>query len=58
MIIDNSMDEVANSPDVADMYTTCKHSHHYNYSVVVFTQNMFDEGEYLCTNSLNTHYGF
>ena len=33
------MDEVANSPDVADMYT--KNSHHYSYSVVVLTQNMF-----------------
>ena len=31
------MDEVANSPDVANMYT--KYSHHHNYSVIVLTQN-------------------
>ena len=43
LIINDSMDEVANSPDVAaDMYT--KYSHHYNYSVVVLTQNMIPTG--------------
>ena len=48
--------EVANSLDVADMYTTCKNSHHYNYSVVVLTQNMFAEGKHFRTISLNTHF--
>ena len=48
------MDEVANSPDIADMYT--KYSHHYNYSILVLTQNMFAKGKYFRTISLNTHY--
>ena len=54
LIIDDSINEVANSADVADMYT--KYSHHYNYSVIVLTQNMFAKGKYFRTISLNTHY--
>ena len=54
LIIDDCMDEVANSPDVSDMYT--KYSHHYNYSVVALTPNMFAKGKYFRTISLNTQY--
>ena len=54
IIIDDSMDQVANSPDVSDIFT--KYSHHYNYSVIVLTQNLFAKGKYFRTISLNTHY--
>ena len=53
-IIDDLMSEGTESKEICSMFT--EGSHHYNYSVVFLTQNIFYGGKMNRTISLNTHY--
>ena len=54
LVIDDLMEEVSSSKDIADFYT--KFSHHYNYSIITLTQNLFCKGPFFPTISLNSHH--
>ena len=54
LVIDDLMEEVSSSKDIADFYT--KFSHHYNYSIITLTQNLFCKGPFFRTISLNSHH--
>ncbi len=54
IVIDDQMDEAADSKQVSRMFT--KGSHHRDLSVILFVQNMFHKGKESRTQSLNTNY--
>lgn len=54
LIIDDLMQEVSNSPTIANIFT--KGSHHCNMSVVYVVQNLFDRGKSSVTVAKNSHY--
>ena len=53
-ILDDLMEDAANSADIANVFT--KFSHHLNYSVVLLSQNLFNKGRYFRTISLQVQY--
>lgn len=53
-IIDDLMDDAANSNSVSHLFT--KGSHHRNISVILIVQNFFARGKVMRNLSLNTHY--
>lgn len=54
LIVDDLMQEVSNSPAIANIFT--KDSHHCNMSVIYVVQNMFDRGKSSVTVAKNSHY--
>lgn len=56
LIIDDGMSSLASNSEVADIFT--KYSHHFNYSILIVTQNLFLQGKYFRTISLNCQYLF
>jgi hypothetical protein len=54
VIIDDLMQEIGNSNEVAELFT--KGSHHRNLSVILIVQNLFHQGKIMRTVSLNAHY--
>lgn len=52
--IDDLMAECINSSDMQDVFT--KYSHHLNMSVIFISQNLYIQGKYSRTISLNLHY--
>ncbi len=52
LIIDDLMQEAGEDKSVADL----KGSHHKDLSVMMLVQNMFHQGKFMRTISLNTHY--
>lgn len=53
-IIDDLMDDAGSSQVIVNAFT--KYSHHMNYSVILLTQNLFSQGLYFRTISLNSQY--
>ena len=53
VVLDDLMEEIIKSLDLQKLFT--KYCHHYNLSVVFLTQNVFAQGPYARTISLNTH---
>lgn len=56
LIIDDGMSSLADSSEIADIFT--KYSHHFNYSILIVTQNLFLKGKHFRTISLNCQYLF
>ena len=54
IILDDLMSECETDKSVSDLFT--KDSHHKNISVFLITQNLFSQGKYARTISLNSHY--
>ena len=54
IIIDDLMQEAAAARGIVDLFT--KGSHHKNLSVIMLIQNLFHQGKFMRTLSLNTHY--
>jgi hypothetical protein len=54
IVIDDLMQEGAMAKSIADLFT--KGSHHKNLSVIMLIQNLFHQGKFMRTMSLNTHY--
>lgn len=54
LCLDDLMSEAGSSQDIANMYT--RGSHHRNLSVLLLVQNLFANGKYSRTISLNSHY--
>jgi hypothetical protein len=54
LIIDDLMQEVGGSSEIAELFT--KGSHHRNLSVILIVQNLFHQGKIMRTVSLNSHY--
>lgn len=54
LIIDDLAQKACQSMDIANLFTI--YSHHKNFSVFFVVQNVFSEGKYFRTISLNSHY--
>lgn len=54
VILDDLMNEVGMSQEVAELFT--KGSHHRNLSVILIVQNLFNQAKTMRTISLNAHY--
>ena len=54
IILDDLMDESKDNSQVSKLFT--KGSHHRNISVIFISQNLFIQGKYTRTISLNSHY--
>ena len=54
VILDDLMEELANSKSLANLFV--KVSHHMNISVIFIVQNLFHQGSQMRTVSLNSHY--
>ena len=54
IILDDLMNETANDKKISSLFT--KGSHHKNLSVILVTQNLFNQGRESRTISLNSHY--
>lgn len=54
LCIDDLMAEAGSSQEIANMYT--RGSHHRNLSVLLLAQNLFANGKFARTISLNSHY--
>jgi hypothetical protein len=54
VIIDDLMTQCVNNKDVVHLFTVG--SHHRNNSVIFLTQNIFEQGKYARSISLNSHY--
>jgi hypothetical protein len=54
LVIDDLMQEAAQDKDIVDLFT--KGSHHKDLSVIMLVQNLFHQGKFMRTISLNTHY--
>ena len=54
IIIDDLMESCSKNDDVNNLFT--RQSHHMNTSVMYITQNLFSQGKYSRTISLNAHY--
>jgi hypothetical protein len=54
LILDDLMQEASEDKRVSDLFT--KGSHHKDLSVIMLVQNMFHQGKFMRTISLNTHY--
>ena len=53
IVLDDLMEEIIKSLDLQKLFT--KYCHHYNLTVLFLTQNLFAQGPYARTISLNTH---
>jgi hypothetical protein len=54
LILDDLMQEACEDKRVSDLFT--KGSHHKDLSVIMLVQNMFHQGKFMRTISLNAHY--
>ncbi len=54
LILDDLMQEACEDRRVSDLFT--KGSHHKDLSVIMLVQNMFHQGKFMRTISLNAHY--
>jgi hypothetical protein len=54
LILDDLMNNVKNDDSILKLFTV--ESHHKNISVFMITQNLFSQGKYTRTMSLNSHY--
>lgn len=54
IVLDDLMQEAAQEKDVVNLFT--KGSHHKNLSVIMLVQNLFHQGKFMRTISLNAHY--
>ena len=54
IVLDDLMNETANDKKISNLFT--KGSHHKNLSVILVTQNLFNQGRQTRTISLNAHY--
>lgn len=54
IILDDLMDESSNNKEILHLFT--RGSHHKNISVFLMTQNLFSNGKYSRSISLNSHY--
>ena len=54
LIFDDLMNECQNDKDILHLFT--RGSHHKNISTILLTQNLFNNGKYSRTMSLNCHY--
>jgi hypothetical protein len=53
VVLDDLMEEIVKSVELQNLFT--KYCHHFNISVMFLTQNLFAQGPYARTISLNTH---
>ena len=56
IILDDLMSQAEKNKTILDLFTTG--SHHSNISVILISQNLFSQGKYARTISLNCHYLF
>lgn len=54
VVLDDLMQEAAEDRSISNLFT--KGSHHKNMSVIMLVQNMFHQGKFMRTISLNAHY--
>lgn len=54
LILDDLMQEATEDKNISNIFT--KGSHHRNLSVIMLVQNIFHQGKFMRTISLNTHY--
>ena len=54
IILDDLMDEANGSESIQHLFT--RGSHHYNISVFLLTQNIFNQGKFARTININSHY--
>lgn len=54
LVLDDLMQEAAEDRRISNLFT--KGSHHKDLSVIMLVQNMFHQGKFMRTISLNTHY--
>ena len=54
IVLDDLMEEVVSSKTVLDLFT--RYAHHRSLNVLFLTQNIFQQGKYARTISLNCHY--
>lgn len=54
LILDDLMQEAAEAKSISSLFT--KGSHHKDLSVIMLVQNMFHQGKFMRTISLNSHY--
>ncbi len=53
IVLDDLMEQIIKSIESQKLFT--KYCHHYNITVIFLTQNMFAQGPYAHTISMNTH---
>jgi hypothetical protein len=54
LVLDDLMQEATEDRTISNLFT--KGSHHKNMSVIMLVQNLFHQGKFMWTISLNTHY--